>query len=159
MYLVTKEGEVVEGGTTKVEKPIVLCAGGVVWIGKGMIVLVRPLDSSDQWLLPKGHIEKGESEAQAAVREVMEESGAVCSLEDSQPICVTTHETEKEIKSITWFNLRAAALKTERAEVVVERAILHREIGIFPALVALARLTHQEHREVLCTALGGALVE
>lgn len=154
-----KKGEVVDAdGTTSKDKPIVICAGGVVWIGKGMVVLCRPLDSQkDEWLLPKGHLEKGESTIDAAIREVLEETGAVCQVESSQPICVTTHETDKEIKEITWYAMRAAALKTERSEILVERGLLHREIGIFPTLVALTRLTYEEHREVLCTALGGAL--
>jgi 8-oxo-dGTP pyrophosphatase MutT (NUDIX family) len=49
-------------------------AGGVVVDGKGrVLVLRRP--SRGEVRLPKGHVEKGESHLQAALREVAEESG------------------------------------------------------------------------------------
>ena len=49
-------------------------AGGVVVDGEGrVLVLRRP--SRGEVRLPKGHVEKGESHLQAALREVTEESG------------------------------------------------------------------------------------
>jgi ADP-ribose pyrophosphatase YjhB (NUDIX family) len=53
-------------------------AGGLVYRGKGaarQYLLIRPKDGKDQWVLPKGHIEQGESAREAAVREVREETG------------------------------------------------------------------------------------
>ncbi len=38
-------------------------------------LLVSPRDRSAEWVLPKGHIEKGEDPGQAALREVREEAG------------------------------------------------------------------------------------
>ena len=38
-------------------------------------LLVTARRSPGEWVLPKGHIEKGETAAEAAVREVLEESG------------------------------------------------------------------------------------
>lgn len=55
-------------------------AGGVVYRMKNDVVeylLVRPKTNANEWLLPKGHIEQGESPAEAAVREVFEEAGVV----------------------------------------------------------------------------------
>jgi 8-oxo-dGTP pyrophosphatase MutT (NUDIX family) len=53
-------------------------AGGLVYRrrddGGLEFVLIRP-KGADTWALPKGHIEKGESAEEAAVREVREETG------------------------------------------------------------------------------------
>ncbi len=48
-------------------------AGGVVVDGERVLVLLRP--SRDEIRLPKGHVERGESARQTALREVIEESG------------------------------------------------------------------------------------
>ena len=53
-------------------------AGGVVvrsMEGELQYLLVEASDGRDVWVLPKGHIEKGETPEAAAVREVMEEAG------------------------------------------------------------------------------------
>lgn len=51
-----------------------ISAGGVVWNRKlDRFLLIR--DSYGRWALPKGCIEKGESAEQAALREIMEETG------------------------------------------------------------------------------------
>lgn len=55
-------------------------AGGVVVRGGDVIVIVptrRSADGSKVLALPKGHIDPGESELQAATREVREETGVV----------------------------------------------------------------------------------
>lgn len=53
-------------------------AGGIVFRLDGDVVsilLVRAKRSPDIWILPKGHIEPGESAAEAALRESHEEAG------------------------------------------------------------------------------------
>jgi 8-oxo-dGTP pyrophosphatase MutT (NUDIX family) len=55
-------------------------AGGVVCKADGRAIkylLVRPKRAPDEWVFPKGHIEKGESIEQTAVREVEEETGVI----------------------------------------------------------------------------------
>jgi 8-oxo-dGTP pyrophosphatase MutT (NUDIX family) len=53
-------------------------AGGLIWRrqsdGSISVVLVRPAGRRT-WVLPKGHLEDGETVAQAATREAREESG------------------------------------------------------------------------------------
>ncbi len=54
-------------------------AGGLIWRRSESadcieVVLVRPTGKST-WVLPKGHVEQGETLLDAAVREAMEESG------------------------------------------------------------------------------------
>lgn len=66
-------------------------AGGIVWrrlAGGLQFLLVRALDRGGEgaspaplpWVLPKGHVERGEGPEEAAVREVLEEAGAVADL-------------------------------------------------------------------------------
>jgi len=63
-----------------VEDAEVLAAGGVV-VRKGQIAVVhRP--KYDDWTLPKGKLDPGESFEQAALREVEEETGMRCTLGD-----------------------------------------------------------------------------
>jgi ADP-ribose pyrophosphatase YjhB (NUDIX family) len=53
-------------------------AGGIVFRRDPDAVrylLVTAKNQNDEWVLPKGHIEEGESAADTAVREVLEESG------------------------------------------------------------------------------------
>jgi 8-oxo-dGTP diphosphatase len=66
-----------------VTESVVRAGGGIVWrhgeSGDVEIVLVhRP--SYDDWSFPKGKLHPGETEAQAAVREVQEETGLRCRL-------------------------------------------------------------------------------
>jgi len=62
-------------------------AGGLIWrrnpAGGIEVVLVKPA-GKDYWALPKGHIEKGETIGEAAIREVREETGLTVS--ESQPL-------------------------------------------------------------------------
>ncbi len=63
--------------------PEVRAAGGVVVRdgddGTEVCLVHRP--RYDDWTLPKGKLDPGESSEQAALREVEEETGLVCSLE------------------------------------------------------------------------------
>ncbi len=61
----------------------VRAAGGVVMrdrAGGGVEVLLVHRPSYDDWSLPKGKLDPGESWEQAAVREVLEETGLRCRL-------------------------------------------------------------------------------
>jgi len=64
-------------------EPEVLAAGGVV-VRSGEVCLVhRP--RYDDWSLPKGKLDPGESFEQAALREVQEETGLRCELREELP--------------------------------------------------------------------------
>jgi bis(5'-nucleosidyl)-tetraphosphatase len=59
-------------------------AGGIVYRIDGntkKYLLVKAKNNKHRWVLPKGHIEKGETEEQAAMREVKEEAGVEATLE------------------------------------------------------------------------------
>ena len=53
-------------------------AGGIAFRGRGgdlSILLVSSKKEAGFWIFPKGHVESGETAAQAGVRETMEEAG------------------------------------------------------------------------------------
>lgn len=58
----------------------VLASGGVVWRSAGteIEILLIHRDRYRDWTLPKGKLDKGESDLEAALREVHEETGMVC---------------------------------------------------------------------------------
>ena len=49
------------------------CAGGIIINDKKQVVVVN--QNHDSWSLPKGHIDPGESNLEAAKREIYEETG------------------------------------------------------------------------------------
>lgn len=55
-------------------------ASAVVWDERGRILLMRRSDNG-AWSLPAGMIDPGEQPAEAAVREVLEETGVVAQIE------------------------------------------------------------------------------
>src|SRR5262245_10785880 len=57
-------------------------AGGLVFDDQGRVLLIRARDLRHQpvWTLPKGALKPGESSADAALREVKEETGYQCEL-------------------------------------------------------------------------------
>jgi len=56
--------------------------GGIIFTDDHRVVLVEPTNhfSGLHWTFPKGGIDKGETEEQAALREVLEETGYVCKI-------------------------------------------------------------------------------
>lgn len=58
----------------------ILASGGVVWrlAGDDLEILLIHRDRYGDWTLPKGKLDPGESDLEAALREVREETGMVC---------------------------------------------------------------------------------
>lgn len=75
-------------------------AGGVVFDGAGRIAIRRA--RAGDWVLPKGHIEAGESAATAAVREVAEEMGLATRVVDWLG---DYHFTYKKARHVGYFLL------------------------------------------------------
>lgn len=83
-------------------------AGGVVYriTDRGPeFLVVTARRQPDQWVLPKGHIERGERPEETAVREVAEETGVVAAIERPLPAVVIHLDGEEQ--RIEFFLMRA----------------------------------------------------
>lgn len=60
--------------------PLVEAAGGLVSDGRGRLAIVYRPHRGD-WSLPKGKLDPGETHEQAALREVHEETGLLCTVD------------------------------------------------------------------------------
>lgn len=73
----------IDGARADGTAPVVRAAGGVVWRpapGGGVEVLLVHRPRYDDWSLPKGKVDPGETDEAAALREVEEETGLRCRL-------------------------------------------------------------------------------
>jgi 8-oxo-dGTP diphosphatase len=79
----------------------VLAAGGLVVLDGAVLVVHRA--RYDDWSLPKGKLEEGETFEQAALREVLEETGYACAL--GEPLGSTEYESRGRLKEVRWFRM------------------------------------------------------
>jgi 8-oxo-dGTP pyrophosphatase MutT (NUDIX family) len=126
-----------------VSEPI-LAAGGIpVREGAGgvQVVVVHRTRYGD-WTFPKGKREQGEDDEQCALREVEEETGLACALEEELP---TTWYTDGQGRSkrVRWWRLRVVSgeLQPPRAEIDDARWVSLDE--------AAALITYERDRELL----------
>lgn len=86
---------------------VVKAAGGLVFreSSKGKLkVLVAHRPRYDDWALPKGKADPGESPEETAVREVLEETGYHCRI--VAPLGTTRYRINSGIKEVRWFAMR-----------------------------------------------------
>ncbi|CAH0237461.1 Diadenosine hexaphosphate hydrolase [Chryseobacterium sp. Bi04] len=119
---------------------IIEAAGGIVSNPEGEILFIKRLG---KWDLPKGKMEKGESQEESAVREIEEETG-LKDVELVQFINTTYHiyverNGEKILKCTHWFEMNfngEATFKPQAEEGITEVAWKKRqqiENEVFPS--------------------------
>lgn len=130
-------------------------AGGVVLDRGRALVLLRP--SRLEVRLPKGHVEAGETEAEAALREVAEETGYPCRIEADLGVVflavdVLREDAEPErIEREMHFFRMARTEGGRRPRPLEARKFVP---AWLPVSRALALLTYEEEREAARRALG-----
>lgn len=127
-------------------------AGGVVIKkenGKALVLLIR--DSYGHWTWAKGHIEKGESPSETAIREISEETGLkqleVVEEIGKQEYYFTLHG-KRIFKTVYIFLVKAAPgedLSIQKAEI--------REGRWFDPDEALATIEYEGSRDLLAKAI------
>jgi 8-oxo-dGTP pyrophosphatase MutT (NUDIX family) len=128
-------------------------AGCVVYrrdeAGALLVLLIH--DKYGMWTLPKGHLEDGESEEQAALREVFEETnitGRLGPLVGRIEYVVRTKKGELRLKQVAFFLLHAdGALASPQIDEGIRAAEWHA-----PA-AALGLVGYPQAREVLSRAI------
>jgi len=130
----------------------VQAAGGVVLRprdGGGVEVLVVHRPKYDDWSLPKGKLDRGETFEQAALREVLEETGLRCRLRDElEEVRYTDHKGRPKIVRYWLMDVAEDRGFTPNDEVDELRWLeLH---------AAVALLSYEHDKELVAqTAAGG----
>jgi 8-oxo-dGTP pyrophosphatase MutT (NUDIX family) len=141
------------GGTsTSPEGTIELSAGGAV-VHKGEVIVIVPVKRDAQrrrvLALPKGHLDKGETDEAAASREVAEETGVVAELIDKLGDVEYTYERRgrRRNKRVAFylFEYRSGNLEDHDHEIEDARWM--------PLEDAARRLTYAGEREIVRRAL------
>ncbi|MCS6316942.1 MAG: NUDIX hydrolase [Nitrospira sp.] len=92
------------------EAGLVRSAGGVV-LRQQTVLLIRVSDIKGRpvWSFPKGRLDAGETPAQAAVREVLEETGWWCRIEADLPTTDYWFQRagRRFRKTVVWFHMSA----------------------------------------------------
>ena len=87
---------------------VVRAAGGLIFrrSPKGNIkILIAHRPAYDDWSLPKGKADRGETPQETAVREVLEETGYHCRI--VAPVGTTRHRIRNGVKEVNWYAMRA----------------------------------------------------
>ena len=85
--------------------------GAVVFRNKNnniQVLLIRHLNGG-HWAFPKGHVEKGETEEQTALREILEETGLAVELDNRYRQVVSYSPKKDVVKDVVYFVATASS--------------------------------------------------
>jgi 8-oxo-dGTP pyrophosphatase MutT (NUDIX family) len=123
-------------------------AGGLVVDDAGRVLLIRARDLRNRpvWTLPKGTLISGETSAEAALREVREETGWQCELvRELEPVTYWFQRSGVRVrKTVRWFLMRPLEKVGDHDHEVDEVAWVTPE-------EALTRLRYDSDRRLLTT--------
>src|SRR5262249_4383914 len=101
-------------------------AGGLVIDVEGRVLLIRARDLRNRavWTLPKGALAPGEQSADAALREVREETGYLCEIaRELEPVTYWFQRNGRRVKkTVQWFLMRPIEKAGGPAHAVAEAA-------------------------------------
>jgi ATP adenylyltransferase len=120
----------------------VQAAGGVIFHGD-QVVLRRAKDRS--FVFPKGHVEAGETLAETAIREALEETGLTTRI--LAPLGTHLFPFKQKMRHVTWFLMEATG------ETDDWYAHLGTDTLLLSPADAAAKLSHDESRTLLQRAL------
>jgi 8-oxo-dGTP pyrophosphatase MutT (NUDIX family) len=140
------------GTSTSGEGDVELSAGGAVVHGRDVIVVVpvkRDAQHRRVLVLPKGHLDEGETEQAAAIREVTEETGVIAELIEKLGDVEYSYERrgrrrEKRV-AFYLFEYRSGSLEDHDQEI--------EEARWMPLEQAARDLTYAGEREIVNRAL------
>jgi len=119
-----------------------ISSGGVVFF-ENQVLILQYKDGT--WTFPKGHLEAGETEEIAAVREVLEEAGVKAAI--LEQIGETRYTNNRgEAREVMWFTMNA-----EGESVKLEDTFMNG--GFFAVEPARALLSFPEDRDLLERAI------
>jgi 8-oxo-dGTP pyrophosphatase MutT (NUDIX family) len=134
-----------------------LSAGGLIWRrtngGEVEVVLVRP-SGKGTWVLPKGHVEPGETLLDAALREANEESGLEVVADEplGQVAYLYSWKSAKSdramriFKRVHFYLMRSVGGDTSAHDDEID------EVVWLPLDTALGRASHRSERNLIAKA-------
>ncbi len=125
-------------------------AGGVVFY-KNSVLLLKKRNGS--WVLPKGHVELGETEKEAALREVEEEAGVVAEILEYIDYIeyefVDFRNNDQEIhKKVYWYLMKS---ESKRSKPQHEEGFI--EASYIPISDAPELARHDDERKIINKAI------
>jgi 8-oxo-dGTP pyrophosphatase MutT (NUDIX family) len=109
-------------------------------------LVVRSKKDPSVWIFPKGHIDPGESAAEAAVRELQEEAGVAGEI--IKPIGVLSFQSGREFVEVTYYLTRFIRTVPPAED---------RDFDWLPLAEARQRLSFETARQLLDEAAAGFL--